>query len=392
MLRRIGGLREFDRCAQPPSAANRAAACWAREDALVKRILGHPSRYDAPHAEVVFLPVVPGAAPSSSPPALSAFLRGVERRGAVLAELQCGDAAAGDAALAAAMRTFREAATDVPMAEWPRRFWSLLLAEPALRQRVAVALALDSTDRLGEVAIGPRAALLLRLAAGLSEREAADVLGVSESSYRLALRDALPHHADGRADPVAWRQLRDQVHRRIKTLGPERLTRLARAREALLAGAPLSNTTAAAAVADGAHRLGARPRWLLGLLWALLVLCALGFAATWWWPRQGLGPAGRGSRVQVEALPPAAAPAATLAADGTLLAHPDFALLADPAGEAQAADLPLRAWLAAVEAGTVSAEPPAGEDSGPPLPLEALPGSGTPPLESLEEGETHAAL
>ena len=152
---------------------------------------------------------MPAVRPPSPPPALSAFLRGVERRGAVLAELQCGDAAAGDAALVAAMRVFRDEAATLPMAEWPRRFWATLLAEPALRRRVAVAMAIDPTDRLGELATGPRAALLLRLAAGLPEAEAAGVLGVGEASYRLALRGALPHHVDGRADPQAWQHLRD---------------------------------------------------------------------------------------------------------------------------------------------------------------------------------------
>lgn len=315
-------------------------------------------------------------------------MRGVERRGAVLAELQCGDAATGDAALLAAMRAFREGAASVPMAEWPRRFWATLLAEPALRQRVPVALALDPTDRLGEVPTGPRAALLLRLAAGLSEAEAAAVLGVGLASYRLALRGALPHHGDGRADPQAWQHLRDQVHRRIKSLAPDRLQRLARAREAVLRGdpPPVADTRADAPAARS------RPRWLLPLLWSLLLLCLLAFAATWWWPDHGMG-TGWGRGVRVEPLPPPDAPHAALAADAALVAHPDFALLADPAAEAEAADVALRAWLVAVEAGTAPAEPPAGDDPGgvPATPLEALPGAGPLPLESAEEGGEHAA-
>ena len=44
---------------------------------------------------------------SPAPAALAAFLRGCERRGAVFAELQCGDAERGDIALAAALRAFR---------------------------------------------------------------------------------------------------------------------------------------------------------------------------------------------------------------------------------------------------------------------------------------------
>ena len=56
----------------------------------------------------------------SAPAALTAFLRGVERRGAVFAQLQVGDAATGDRALVAAMRAFRLPAAKIPFADWPR--------------------------------------------------------------------------------------------------------------------------------------------------------------------------------------------------------------------------------------------------------------------------------
>ena len=69
----------------------------------------------------------------SPPAALAAFLRGCERRGAVFAELQCGDTDRGDVALAAALRAFRGNAAALPMADWPVRFWSLLSAAPPLR-------------------------------------------------------------------------------------------------------------------------------------------------------------------------------------------------------------------------------------------------------------------
>lgn len=285
------------------------------------------------------------------------------------------------------MRVFRDEAATLPMAEWPRRFWATLLAEPALRRRVAVAMAIDPTDRLGELATGPRAALLLRLAAGLPEAEAAGVLGVGEASYRLALRGALPHHVDGRADPQAWQHLRDQVHRKIKTLAPERLGRLAQAREAVLRGEP----AAVAGPPPGNTAQRARPRWVLPALWTLLLLCVAAFAATWWWPGQELG-RGWGHGVRVDPLPAAEPPAATLAADATLVAHPDFALLADPEGEAAAADLPLQSWLVAVEAGTVAAEPATGDEPEMPAtaPLEALPDATQVPLESTGEGDANA--
>lgn len=291
---------------------------------------------------------LPRSSPSNAPAALAAFLRGVERRGAVLAELQAGDASVGDAALAVAMQRFREEAARQPMADWPRLFWSLLLIQPGLRQRVPVALALEATDRLGELGQGPRAALLLRLAAGLGEEEAATVLGIARPSYRLALQRALPHHADGRADPQAWRQLREQIHHRIKTLRPERLARLSQAREAALTGgaAPVPGFVARTAAPR-------RPRWLLPLLWVALVACVVALALTFWWPfgaafDELLGSTGD-RRVRVEPLGVAAAPAARYGRDAGLAAHRDFALLADAEGERLARDLDFHSWLVAHE-------------------------------------------
>lgn len=289
----------------------------------------------------------------SGPPALSAFLRGVERRGAVLAELQAGDAAAGDAALTEAMRQFRPEAGSLPMADWPRRFWALLLAQPRLGQRTAVAVPIEATDRLGELGSGPRAALLLRVAAGLSEEEAAGVLGVSLAGYRLALQRALPHHADGRADPLAWQQLREQIHRRIKTLPPDRLVRLSSAREAVLRG------DGAAASAEVASGTTARPRWLMPLLWGLLALCVLAMAATFLpFGRGNVDGVGSNRRVDVEPLPEADSPASTYGDEAAMVTHRDFALLADPHGEAAAQDMDFNSWLAAQQAAGVTAPTP----------------------------------
>lgn len=304
-------------------------------------------------------PAATGSTPSGTaghsndaPAALAAFLRGVERRGAVLAELQAGDAGAGDAALAAAMRGFRDGVEAAPMADWPRRFWSQLLAEPGLHQRTRVAIPLDATDRLGELGHGPRAALLLRLAAGLSEPDAAAALGVAQPTYRLALQRALPHHADGRADPAAWQQLREQIHRRIKTLPPDRLVRLSSAREDVLRGiGPAAEAAPEPTTQD-------RPRWLVPLLWTLLVLCVLGLAATFWpWSAPGYGadPAGR---VQVEPLPEPDSPASRYGEETASVTHRDFAMLADPATETAAKDLAFHSWLAAQQAAGIHVPTP----------------------------------
>ncbi|MGO1073459.1 hypothetical protein [Lysobacter sp. CA199] len=332
---------------------------------------------------------IPGAsAPrSNAPAALSAFLRGVERRGAVLAELQAGDAAAGDAALASAMAGFRTVAAESALNEWPARFWSLLLTQPGLRHRTPVAIAVEATDRLAELGSGPRAALLLRLAAGLGENEAAAVLGVAPPTYRLALQRALQRHADGRADPQAWQQLREQVHRRIKTLPAERLARLGLAREAALQGAAV---TASAATARQVAARRPRPRWLMPVLWILLALCALAFAATFWSPGGIVGGWLNGpDGVVVSPLPEAAAPADRYSRESGLIAHRDFDLLADPQGQAASDDLEFRNWLAARDAGTIPAEAPA-------VPMEAespaatVPSAGSEPQGSetdTQEGE-----
>jgi len=308
----------------------------------------------------------------SPPPALSAFLRGVERRGAVLAELQAGDAGVGDAALAAAMRQFRDEAESLAMPAWPTRFWSLLLAQPQLRNRTAVALPIDVTDRLGELGSGPRAALLLRVAAGLSEDEGAAVLGVSQPSFRLALQRALPHHEDGRADPEAWQRLREQIHRRIKTLPPDRLVRLSAARDAVMRG-PASASASSSHVAAAARP---RRRWLMASLWGLLAACVLALVASFIWPdlltpwQRALGLEPGVKRVRVEPLPEGDEPAARYSADTALIAHRDFDLLADPQAQADARDLEFHSWFAAQQAAGVTVPTP---------PIDVPPADSIPP-------------
>lgn len=286
-------------------------------------------------------------------PALGAFLRGVERRGAVMAELQAGDARVGDGALGAAMRGFARDAQEAPMAEWPVRFWQRLLSEPGLARRTPVAIELDAADGLAQLGSGPRAALLLRLAAGLSEADAARTLGVALPSYRLALQRALPRHGDGRADPKAWARMREAVHRRIKTLDPERLARLGRLREAALSGGP-APLSAPVAQDEAATR---RP-WPRAV-WALPAACLLALAATYWapvetWLAGRLRPLEAGE-VRLGPLPEEA-PRARYGDTAGLLAHRDYDLLADPDGLAASQDVAFLSWLAAQDAADVPVE------------------------------------
>ncbi|QNH11150.1 hypothetical protein [Xanthomonas sp. SI] len=278
------------------------------------------------------------AAPPSdgavAPPALAAFLRGIERRAAVLAELQSGSVERGAPALAAAMRAFRSHAATLPMADWPLRFWKLLAAVPSLRQ---VATAAGSgwpapLAHLGELGAADRLALLLRIVAGLDEPTAAQVLNQSTEDYQQALARACPRDAGGRPDAAGWRALADAAQQHLRELPPQRLQALAQLRDAAIAGAvPTPAATPAAPAAVRPRRRGGgrgltRPR----LAAAVIVLVVLALLGTLWWGRTPPRPAapdagsslalGDTGPVQVEELPaesdapaapplPAAAPA-----------------------------------------------------------------------------------
>ncbi len=309
------------------------------------------------------LPPFPPAEPSPAPAALPAFLRGVERRAAVFAELQCGDAETGDAAVLAAMRAFRGGADRLPLAQWPARFWTLLLSAPSLRRTADSSALAPEWAGLATLGNGARAALLLRLVAGLDAEIAAAVLGVTPARYQQALEHALPRDRGGRADAGALQALEEALQHRVRRLPAQRLMQLAQLRERALLGA-----SPAPRVVEPPRR---GPRTLL---WLGVAACALAFAATFW---PTLGPAilatdvlpsglaarvrGDGMpRIRTTPLPPAAPPAARFGADFARAAHRDFALLADPDGLRQAQALPLMAWYAAeLAAARLADAPPA---------------------------------
>jgi hypothetical protein len=294
---------------------------------------------------------------ASVPAALSAFLRGVERRGALFAELQCGDREAGDDALAAAMRAFRNHAGTLPMAEWPRRFWTLLAATPQLRRSAATARWPAGVEALAGLQPLSRQALLLRLAAGLPEEEAAAVLGIAPEVHQQALASACPRDASGQPDASAWRTLAEAIQSLLRDLPPQRLARLARLREAAILGTRLGRPTPPATLSatpiDTPLR---RRRWPWVLL--VLMLCAAALAATWWWPQwqasHGAGANSEGGvqrlqdqvEITVEDITEQPA-AAKFDAATALLTHPDFELMLEPQDEAIARDADFLAWYAA---------------------------------------------
>lgn len=176
------------------------------------------------------------ATPSSAAPAaVSAFLKGVERRGLVLAELQSGSAPLAEKALIAALRAFRTQAATLPMAAWPDRFWRLLAAMPQLRQpgdqvpKVAGFEALHDTS-------GPRLALLLRLVAGLEEDAAAAAMSTTLQGYRIALSEGCPRDAEGEPDAEGWRALAEAIQQRLRNLDAATLQRLEQLREVAIVG------------------------------------------------------------------------------------------------------------------------------------------------------------
>lgn len=280
---------------------------------------------------------------ASAPAALTAFLRGVERRGAVFAQLQVGDAATGDRALIAAMRAFRLPAARIPFADWPRQFWTLLLATPELREQPVAPAWGSGFGLLAGIGRGPRAALLLRLVAGLPEAEAAAVLGVARPTYRLALQRALPHGDDGQPDTQGWRMLGEATRHAVRDLSAERMAQLARMREAAAHGRRLDLPAAAAPGRDP----GAPAPWRMPAMVAAAAACLLAFAATFLPAFDNQAGNAPTSRIEVVPLPPAQAPESTFDARTALLTHPDFELLAAADDEAAASDPGFYAWLAA---------------------------------------------
>lgn len=128
-------------------------------------------------------------------------------RGWVFAWNQCCDEAKAEYALASAFHDFLREASELPLAAWPIHFWRCLLAQAGLMAPAGTGSA------LAELAPGPRAALLLRLVAGLDIAHAAEALGVSEAAYEKALHRALASPAlDADGLQVLRESLQLQVH------------------------------------------------------------------------------------------------------------------------------------------------------------------------------------
>jgi len=245
----------------------------------------------------------------------------------------------------------------VAFAEWPRRFWAMLLAAPQLRDggRPADARIPAAVAGLGT---GPRAALLLRVVAGLAESEAAAVLGIARPTYRLALQRALPRLEDGSADPEAWRALSAAAREAVRSLPDQRLARIRALRDGTRPPTARVPRAAAAPV---------RPGWLWPATAVVVLATAVALAATWWapwWPVQEAVPPGT---IHSEPLPPAAAPAARFDPADSLASHRDLDLLLAQVtgGFDEDADPAFDAWLVHALAGQAEGSDDAGASPAP---------------------------
>ncbi|WP_133000298.1 DUF3106 domain-containing protein [Luteimonas arsenica] len=276
---------------------------------------------------------LPDPAEATAPTALGAFLRGVERRGLVFAWLLSGSREAGAEALAWALDRFRSEAGRTPFGDWSRRFWSLLLAAPGLRTPPAEPAWDPGFEWLSQIGHGPRAALLLRLVAGLAESDAASVLGIARPTYRLGLQRALPHGADGSADVEAWQALGRAAQERVRKLPAPAVAR---------------STDADLRRSDHAAPGRRSPaRGVRVALWLVALLTLLALVATFKpWSRLPAGLAEAPDAILSEALPEAEPPAGRYAESDALELHPDLALLLDAGNaDAAAADPAFHAWL-----------------------------------------------
>jgi len=274
--------------------------------------------------------------PTPTPPqdAVSAFLRGVDRRARLFAEVQSGSDEGAARAISVVARVFTGDAGRWPMARWPVQYWRLLLATPQLRTLDA-ARTTSLLPAIARLPLATRTSVLLQLVSGLDDAAISEVLGEPAATWQGRIRDALPADLAGQPDVAAWRAWQAQVKQALAMPPP------------VTADVPASPEASVTAATGAPHRVDATRHRHVPWLWIGVAACVAAFAAAFF-----LHPVGRDvvqrwlSPIKREALPPADAPAARYDATDLRL-HPDRDLLAAPAELALARALPLLAWLQA---------------------------------------------
>ena len=249
---------------------------------------------------------------SSTPPssALAAFLRGIEPRARVLARAQVGPTLDDEQLLAEVRTAFSERSARLPLAEWPVRYWGLLLARDELGRPGGHTPA----HPLYNLTHTRRLALLLRLVVGLEPAGAARVMGLSETAYRALWADAEDKLAEQGVGPAVLMRWHEAFQREAR--GESAPTDSA--------GRTPARHTAPTGRGRGARWRPTRLQWGLGGVAAALLL-ALG--ATFVWPPAPLRPPATAPSANAPARLEAASetPPRDMAAE--LVVDPDFALL-----------------------------------------------------------------
>ncbi len=259
------------------------------------------------------------SSPSANSNAMQAFRRGIDRRAYVLARAQCGDSDLLQSALQAVDTSFNAEYAELPISQWPIRFWTLLLSRKELAQGQSPWPALASISH------GPRAALLLRLVAGLDFSHAAQVLNISETTYRFALERGLEQLHVAGFNFEELERLRDSFFEEVKQLPPQPI----KTDENSAPEIPES-------VATPVNEPELDPEIKKVALWpwlVLLIALLLGGLAWWWW--------------DVQQTPAPQAAKVSLTDVQTAVVHPDYDVIAHPEIQAQAEDLAFLSWIAA---------------------------------------------
>ncbi|WP_165688564.1 hypothetical protein [Solilutibacter tolerans] len=278
------------------------------------------------------------AAPSlsSNPLAFRRLQESLERPAAVFAELCTGDAAAGDRAVAEAMRA-QVSDPGATVRALAVRFWHGLLGSPDIRLGPLPALPAP-LGHLGRLPPGLRVLVLLKLLSGLNEVELAALLARSPAVCRKALA-----RAEALAGDQDWQAWPEALAMRVQAVPSTRLVNIASWRS-LPVAPPLWQ--------EPVVGMSAWPRRTLA---AVVAMTGVALAATYWWP---LGGYGDEPRIRSRALAEEA-PRARFGDELAIAAHPDRTLLEIPEADAAIArDTAFYAWYQAERLGTATYEPP----------------------------------
>ncbi len=259
-------------------------------------------------------------------PALQAFLHGIEVRAFVLALNQSGDAASAMAILESTVAELTSRIARLPLGQWPLEFWKALLEQPGMARAHAPG------SPMAMLPPGPRAALLLRMVAGLDPIHAAQVLQVSPAAYARALQQSL---ADFGLDDPAVQALREQLHAQVHQPSAAQREALARLRARHLANREPAAVTAPAFVSPVQTRRRHWPWLIAGLIVVILI-------GSFYWPlHSALAPG------HSEPLPADLVPAPPALSDAVVVTHPDYTQLARADDARMAEHLDFLSWLAA---------------------------------------------